>query len=372
MQRRTLLASSAFLAAAAAGPLRAAVQEGSRAYCALGAKPSGARLERIQASPHFRNGAFQNLTPVIDPIDRNRTSGMLKFLTEDRTGRRPLDRIPAVKTNLAGLPEGHLVWFGHSGFFLKLAELSIAVDPALHACSPLPGFFKPFAGADLCQPADIPALDLLLLTHDHYDHLDMLTLLDLKNRTSRVICPLGVGAHLEHWGWDASIITEMDWGESEPLGRAGRITCVPGQHFSGRTLERNLTLWAGFVLELAGLCLYLSGDGGYGHHFRQVAADFKRIDLAIVEDGQYNTAWAGIHLMPPAWKAAVHELQPRAVMPCHNAKFDLSRHTWKEPLEAALANARELGVPLVMPLIGEPVALDNPACGRAPWWRSIA
>lgn len=188
MQRRTILTSAAFLAAAAAGPLRAAVQESSRAFSALGAKPTGARLERMQTSPHFSNGTFHNLTPVIDPIDRERSSGMLRFLTEDKTGRRPLERIPSIKTDLSTLADGQMVWFGHSGFYLKLAGLSIAVDPALHACFPLGGFFKPFAGADLYQPRDIPALNLLILTHDHYDHLDMLTMRDLKNRTAHVVC----------------------------------------------------------------------------------------------------------------------------------------------------------------------------------------
>lgn len=371
MQRRTFLCSTAFAAAAAAGPLKAAMQQGSQALCALGSRPSGARLERIQASTHFRNGAFCNLTPVVDPIDRNRTSGILRFLTEDKTGREPLDPIPAVKTDLTSLSEGRLVWFGHSGFFLRLAAMNIAVDPALHACFPLEGFFKPFAGADLYQPQDIPALDLLILTHDHYDHVDMLTLLELKSRTCRVICPLGVGAHLEFWGWDASVITELDWGESTSLPHKGRATCVPSQHFSGRTFERNLTLWSGFVLQLDGLCLYLSGDGGYGSHFRQIASDFPRIDLAVVEDGQYNTDWAGIHLMPQDWKRAVAELRPRAVLPCHNSKFNLSRHRWKDPLEAAFESARTLGVALAAPRIGTPLSLDAPEAITEPWWREV-
>lgn len=371
MQRRTVLTSAAFLAAATTGPLCAAVQESTQAFSALGAKPTGARLERIQASPNFSNGTFHNLTPVIDPIDRERSSGMLRFLTEDKTGRRPLERIPSIKTDLTTLADGQMVWFGHSGFYLKLAGLAIAVDPALHACFPLGSFFKPFAGADLYQPRDIPALDLLILTHDHYDHLDMLTMRDLKNRTAHVVCPLGVGAHLEYWGWEAERITEMDWGEKIALPNKGSLTCVPSQHFSGRTLERNTTLWAGFVMDLDGVTLYLSGDGGYGRHFRQIATDFRRIDFAIVEDGQYNTDRAGIHLMPPAWKAAVSELRPRFVMPCHNAKFDLSRHTWKAPLEAALANAQSLGIALSTPLIGQIVALDNPARDTGPWWQEL-
>lgn len=120
--------------------------------------------------------------------------------------------------------------------------MRIAVDPALSFSSPFPFLFKPFAGADIYKPRDIPALDLLVLTHDHYDHLDAATMLSLKDRTQRVICPLGVGAHLESWGWDPSIITETDWGERVRLSRRKAVHCIPSQHFSGRTLERNLTL----------------------------------------------------------------------------------------------------------------------------------
>lgn len=370
MHRRTLLTSTVVLAAGT-GPLHAAAQEGLKALSALGDSPSGARLERIQASRHFQNGAFRNLTPVIDPIDRNRSAGLLKFLLEDTADRRPIKRLPSIKTNLNDLADGQMVWFGHSGFFIKLPGLRIAVDPALHSCFPLKSFFKPFPGSDIYQPQDIPALDILLLTHDHYDHLDMDTMLDLKNRTARVICPLGVGAHLEYWGWDPSIITELDWGETTQLGRQARITCVPSQHFSGRTFKRNLTLWAGFILQFENFRLYLSGDGGYGRHFRQITCDFGRIDLAIVENGQYNPDWAGIHLLPPAWKAAVSELRPRCVMPCHNAKFELSRHAWFAPLEAALHITKELNIPLATPLIGQPLFLESPTKDSQAWWQNL-
>lgn len=365
------MTSAAFLAAASIGPLNAAAQEGSRALSALGASPLGARLDRIQASTNFRNGCFHNLTEIVDPIDRNRSAGILKFLFENKTGRRPIKQLPSVKTDLQNLPDGQMVWFGHSGFFLKLSGLSIAIDPALHACFPLNSFFKPFPGADIYQPQDIPRLDLLLLTHDHYDHLDMATMLELKKRTARVICPLGVGAHLEYWGWNPEIISELDWGEALRLNRRQRIVCLPSQHFSGRTLKRNLSLWAGFVLQFDDFCLYLSGDGGYGRHFRQIACEFPRIDLAIVENGQYNIDWAGIHLLPAAWKAAVSELRPRCVMPCHNAKFELSRHVWSAPLESALTTARELDIPLSTPLIGQALSLEAPAQETKPWWRFI-
>lgn len=371
MQRRALLTYSAFAAAACAGPLHAAAQEGSYALTAIGARPAGERLARIQASRHFRNGAFHNLTPVSEPVKDKRSGVLLKFLVDSSPERHPASRLPSVKTDLAGLSEGRMVWLGHSGFFLHAAGMRIAVDPALSSSSPFPFLFKPFAGADIYKPRDIPALDLLVLTHDHYDHLDAATMLLLKDRTQRVICPLGVGAHLESWGWDPSIITETDWGERVRLSRRKAVHCIPSQHFSGRTLERNLTLWAGYMLELEGFNLYVSGDGGDGRHFRQVACDWNRIDLALMEDGQYDPQWAGIHLMPSAWRASVDELQPKCVMPCHNSKFELARHRWTDPLETALASARELHVPICTPLIGAPIDLTDPTRANEAWWRTV-
>ena len=192
LSRRTLIASCAALAAT--GAAAAVIKTGAEALDAFGGTPSGKRLERIQASPNFSNGAFRNLEPVVDPIDRDgRTGKMLAFLFEDQSAQRPQRPIPSLKTPLGDLPDGSFAWFGHSGFFLRLAGLSIAVDPALHACFPIGGFFKPFPGSDIHQPQDIPALDVLLLTHDHYDHLDMMTVKSIRDRVSRVICP---------WNWD--------------------------------------------------------------------------------------------------------------------------------------------------------------------------
>lgn len=368
LSRRTLIASCAALAAT--GAAAAVIKTGAEALDAFGGTPSGKRLERIQASPNFSNGAFRNLEPVVDPIDRDgRTGKMLAFLFEDQSAQRPQRPIPSLKTPLGDLPDGSFAWFGHSGFFLRLAGLSIAVDPALHACFPIGGFFKPFPGSDIHQPQDIPALDVLLLTHDHYDHLDMMTVKSIRDRVSRVICPLGVGAHLEHWGYDPDIITELDWGEKTALGR-GLITCLPSQHFSGRSTKRNTTLWASFMLELDGLTIFLSGDGGYGKHFAQIGEMWPRIDFAVLEDGQYNPDWAGIHLMPHYWRKAAFELGARAVMPCHNSKFDLSRHSWSDPLQTAEASAKALGLPLVTPRIGEAVALDRLDDYQLRWWKA--
>ncbi len=371
MSRRKLLAAGAALAAAGTAAA-AAVKTGAGALEAFGGTPSGRRLERMQASPNFANGAFRNLEPVVDPIDREGgATKMLGFLLEDQSAQRPPAALPSMKAKLSSIEDGSFVWFGHSGFYLRLGGLSIAVDPALHACFPIGGFFKPFPGSDIHRPGDIPPLDVLLLTHDHYDHLDMITVKAIRERVSRVICPLGVGAHLEAWGYAPEVITELDWGERTPLGR-GTATCLPSQHFSGRTWRRNTTLWAAFMLEIEGLCIFLSGDGGYGRHFAQIGEMWPHIDFAVLEDGQYNRDWAGIHLMPHDWRMAASDLGLSAVLPCHNSKFDLSRHAWTDPMETAEASARALGLTLVTPRIGEPVRLDRLKDFQVRWWRELA
>lgn len=350
----------------------------------MGAAPTGERLRRIEASPNWHNGAFRNLVEVPDFTGKRRSSwrAMYEFLTDRTVGIEPTSRVPSLKTALSDVRSGELVWLGHSGFFLHEAGLRILIDPALGAASPVPFAFKPFRGADVYQPDDIPKIDLLLITHDHYDHLDYATIRAIANRVERVVCPLGVGAHFDYWGWPPEKIIELDWFEStrvegsqESAQRGANgvlVTAVPSQHFSGRTLKRNTTLWAGFILEFAGKTLYLSGDGGYGPHFATIARRYPKINLAILEDGQYNTDWSTIHLMPDDWRKALQDLSPKRVMPCHNAKYALSRHVWTEPLEMAFESARALQVALALPKIGEAfdwasgvnMAVDS----TARWW----
>lgn len=336
----------------------------------MGAAPSGERLRRIEASPNWRDGAFRNLVEVPDFTGKRRSSwrAMYDFLTDKTAGIEPSVRVPSVKTPLESVPSGQIVWLGHSGFFLHESGLRVLVDPALGAASPVPFAFKPFRGADVYRPEDMPSVDCLFITHDHYDHLDYATVRAIANRVKRVVCPLGVGAHFEYWGWPAERITELDWFEETRVGDSLLATAVPSQHFSGRTLKRNTTLWGGFVLQFPGKTLYLSGDGGYGPHFKAIRSRFPSIDLAILEDGQYNTDWSTIHLMPEDWRRAVADLAPKRVMPCHNAKYALSRHVWTEPLNCALASCRALGVAPAFPTIGEAFlwASGEPMPHR--WW----
>lgn len=267
----------------------------------FGRAPRGERLERIWRSPNYRDGAFRNrhATPQL-------TSGkgwwatMYDFLFERKERNRPDHALPAVKTDLKALDpkENLLVWFGHSSYLIQADGLRILVDPVFETASPLPFFNRPFEGTDLYKPEDMPGIDLLVITHDHWDHLDYGTVTKLRDRTGRVVCPLGVGEYFEYWGFDPQRITELDWGEQAALGGGFTVYCRPARHFSGRTFRANRTLWASFVVETPSQRIFLGGDGGYDTHFADVAREFPNLDVAVLEDGQYSEDWRYIHMLP--------------------------------------------------------------------------
>lgn len=206
----------------------------------FGRAPRGERLERIRRSPNYRDGAFRNrhATPQL-------TSGkgwwatMYDFLFERKERNRPDHALPAVKTDLKALDpkENLLVWFGHSSYLIQADGLRILVDPVFETASPVPFFNRPFEGTDLYKPEDMPGIDLLVITHDHWDHLDYGTVTKLRDRTGRVVCPLGVGEYFEYWGFDPQRITELDWGEQVALGGGFTVYCRPARHFSGAQFQ---------------------------------------------------------------------------------------------------------------------------------------
>lgn len=371
ISRRSFLKLPVALAAAASTSAVGAVAGGRFLSTEMGGAPTqGERLRRMQANPFWREGAFFNEPGGTGrPAEAEARWKKVRHLFANKSPElKPSIVIPHEKTDLRTLKDGEMVWLGHSGFVLRTAGLTMAVDPALNAACPVPGFFMPFKGADVYQSDDLPVIDILLITHDHYDHLDYPVIRDIRSRVKHVVCPLGVGAHFEAWGYDPRRITETVWWEDVRPAPGVRFTCVPGQHFSGRTLKMNTTLWAGYVLEIKGFTLYLSGDSGWGSHFAAVKNAFGSPDLAIMEDGQYNENWSNIHMMPTAWRRAVTDLSPRVVMPCHNSKYALSRHAWNDPLICARASANAVGTPLLTPLIGARISLADPMAAAKIWW----
>jgi L-ascorbate metabolism protein UlaG (beta-lactamase superfamily) len=341
---------------------------------AIGRNPWGERLKKIQRSANYQDDSFQNqsLTPVMS--DKGSFFKILwKFINKPKTVIPPLP-LPSVKTDLKQLPEGNpvLIWFGHSSYLLKIYGKHILVDPVFSGyASPFKlKSAKNFEGSNVFGVEDLPAIDILLITHDHYDHLDYQTVLKLNSKTKHIVTSLGVGAHLEYWGFDAGKITELDWDESTEKVEGLKLICAPSRHFSGRSFARFKTLWASYILKTRDYSIYLGGDSGYDKHFKEIGETFGPFDLAILESGQYNEAWKNIHMMPEETVQASLDLRAKWLLPVHWGKFSLSIHPWNEPIERVMKKSEELGVHVTTPMIGEPLVIgENYPYGK--WWREL-
>ncbi|XZF14254.1 MBL fold metallo-hydrolase [Chitinophagaceae bacterium MMS25-I14] len=336
----------------------------------FGKNPSGERLEKVKKSPNYKDSSFQNLseTPVA-AADASYMKMICEMLNRpDNT--KPPKPMPHVKTDLRSLSGDApvIVWFGHSSYFLRVNGRNILVDPVFSGnASPVPFMVSAFEGSNVYSADDMPELDVLVLTHDHYDHLDYQTILQLKSKVKHFCTSLGVGSHLEHWGIDAARITEFDWWESSEVLPGMQFTAAPSRHFSGRGVKRAQTLWSSFILKTPEYNIYLGGDSGYDSHFKEIGERFGPFDLAILECGQYNKNWPYIHMMPEETARAAADLGAKVLLPVHWGKFVLAMHPWNESIERVLKAADELGIKVITPMIGEPVELNKNWPERG-WW----
>lgn len=212
-------------------------------------------------------------------------------------------------------------------------------------------------GADAYKPADMPEIDYLVISHDHWDHLDYETVMQLKNRVDKVVCPLGVGEHFEYWGFEKSSLVELDWFEDTVLDKGFLLHCLPARHFSGRSLKANQALWASFLIETPSQKIYMGGDSGYDTHFAEIGKQYPGIDLAILENGQYNEDWKYIHTMPQYLGQVARDLNAEKILTVHHSKYALARHRWDEPLKNAMNLKEKDSLNVLMPIIGEVVRL---------------
>ncbi len=341
----------------------------------FGKAPGGERLVKLQQSSNYKNGSFQNLSATPQLAKGYSMSGVLYAHFFKKTARRtPADVIPSQKTDLHGLPPDAnvLVWFGHSSYYMQLHGKRILVDPVFSGnASPIRGTTKSYKGTDSYTVADIPDIDYLFVSHDHYDHLDYETIVLLKDKVKKVVCGLGVGAHFEHWGYGTEKIIEKDWGEEVELDNGLKVSVLPARHFSGRTFARNNTLWASYMLQSGTKKIYIGGDSGHDTHFKDIGNTFGPIDLAILENGQYNLAWPNIHMQPEEVLKAGLDLKAKRIFPVHSSKFSLANHSWDEPLVRISELAKKGKAPLVTPMIGEVINLDDAHQTFKQWWVGI-
>ena len=328
----------------------------------FGRAPQGERLERIKKSPHYKDGEFRNLhSTVMMTSQKGRLGAFWGFLFKKETDLRPETEIPVIKTDLSKISkdENVLVWFGHSSYLIQTGGKRILVDPVFCMASPVSFVNKPFKGTELYTPDDMPDIDYLVISHDHWDHLDYNTVKKLKDRIGAVICPLGVGEHFEYWGFDKERLIELDWNEDANLAPGFMIHCLPARHFSGRRLTANQSLWASFLLEAPSQKIYIGGDGGYDTHYAEIGNRFPGIDLAILENGQYNEEWSLIHLMPQYMAQTARDLKAKRVLTVHHSKYALAKHRWDEPLKNAEEMKNKDSLNVLIPEIGEVVALEK-------------
>jgi len=342
----------------------------------FGKPPRGKWLELIQQSPNFKNGKFQNIqfTPYVTQ-GYSMTSVAYDFAFTKFSQTNPTDTIPSIKTDLKTIPvtENVLVWFGHSSYFIQLNGIRFLVDPVFSGnASPVPYSNKSFVGTDIYSADDMPEIDYLLISHDHYDHLDYETILKLKSKIKHIVCGLGVGSHFEHWKFDLSKIIEKDWNEKVVIDDTTTLHTATARHFSGRGLTRSNTLWLSYVIETPGFKMYLGGDSGYGTHFAELGEKFGGFDLAILDNGQYNTAWQELHMLPEEVLKATQDLKAKQLFPVHSSKFKLAFHPWDEPLiRLTEHNENNYHFPLVMPRIGEIVYLKDTSQAFEQWWLGL-
>jgi len=352
-------------------------------YVSMGRVPHGKRLERCQASPNYNKTGFTNLEPTVLITDNAKRKGiksvLWSFIFSSKNGLKPKTPLESYPVNREEIEKAvrqgqdKVIWFGHSSYLLIIGGKTILVDPVFYHGSPISFINRPFKGTSNFRIHDLPFIDFLVYTHDHYDHLDYKAAKKLKHKSGMTIVPLGVGSHLEYWGFKPEKVVELDWGESYSQALDGHIpnhmegtdsqeverftfNCTPARHFSGRSFKMNRTLWASFVLQTPSKCIYIGGDGGYGKHFKEIGQKYS-IDWAFIENGQYNKRWAYIHTLPDQLHCVMEDLGARHYVTVHHSKFSLSQHKWDEPLGNELKAAEQSGKSLTVLQIGNPTDL---------------
>lgn len=339
----------------------------------FGRLPSGKRLERIRALPNYRAGAIQNLSYTPVKPDHVSYGMLIRAMLRKNPNRNPPVTLPHQRPDFSLSADDKLIWFGHSSYLLQVDQLRVLVDPVFSPSTSPFSFIgnKNYPGTDFVDAGDLPEIDILLITHDHYDHLDYPTMLKLNPKVKHFLTSLGAGEHLRKWGIAEDRITELAWGEQAVLSGL-TFTATPGRHFSGRMFRRNQTLWSSFVLQTSAYRLFLGGDSGYDTHFKSIGEAYGPFELAIVECGQYNAYWHHIHLFPEETVKVAKELSAKVLLPVHWGKFTLALHDWDDPILRVTACAAKEEQTLTTPMMGETVLIGKHYPDGKWWQKAVA
>lgn len=296
-------------------------------------------------------------------------------LAKDSKRAKPEVPIPIVhfsREDLNENPSSGLTfrWLGHSSLLLEMDGYRWMIDPMLSTyASPIPGFVKRYSELPV-SINELPPVDFVLISHDHYDHLDKSAVKVLAEKGTDFFVPLGVESHLKDWGIKDSQIQSLNWWQETKFG-ALKLVCVPARHFSGRSLfDENRTLWAGWVVKSEASSVFYSGDSGYGNHFKEIGKILGPFELSIIENGAYNTAWPYVHSNTENAVQACLDVKGKLLLPVHWSTFDLSMHSWDEPIVRAISEAGKKNIRIVTPRIGELVNLEEPIVNTN-WWTKV-
>lgn len=341
----------------------------------FGALPQGAHLELIERSKNYVDGTFRNLidTPMRTQ-DTSFASNVMSMVFDRNPNLKPTAPLPSAKVDLSALPQDKdtVVWLGHSSYFVQLSGKRILIDPVFSTnAGPFPRTNEAFAGTSPYTADDMPAIDVLLVTHDHWDHLDYPSAKSLLPKVGQVVTGLGVGEFFGQWGYPLDRIYEADWNDVLDLVPGLRIHVLPARHYSGRMLTRNKTLWVAFALEASQRRLFFSGDSGYGPHFREIGERFGSFDLVALDMGQYDKRWANIHMFPEQAAQAAADLRTKAFLPAHVGRFSIAAHDWDEPFKQLKQATQGKPYQVLTPRIGDAVFLDETGQRFEPWWERL-
>lgn len=334
--------------------------------------PFGGKTPRSQKqrSKNFVNGKFVNQIPTSMSLGFAGTLSILRDQLRGSPERKPALTLVPEHPKFDITHEPHITWFGHSAFLLQIEGKNILLDPMFgRAPSPFPAVGPQRFSKELpANPEDLPPIDAVFISHDHYDHLDYGSIQKLSSKVRMFFVPLGLGAHLRKWGVTAENITELDWWEERTFEGIS-LTCTPSRHFSGRTLtDRFDTLWCSWVIRTDTGSVFFSGDTGYGPHFKQIGKKYGPFDLTLLECGQYDTRWPHVHMQPEQTVIAHTDLRGKRMIPMHWGAFVLALHSWTDPVERVLAAAREVDAVVITPKIGDKVAYKAISYPTSPWW----
>ncbi|MFK4413163.1 MULTISPECIES: MBL fold metallo-hydrolase [Bacillus] len=299
--------------------------------------------------------------------------GLMTDYFKMKTKLRPVKNLPIVLSNKNNESLEGVTWFGHSASLLKIEGKKLLLDPMFgDASSPFPLFnSKRYSGAFSLEREDFQEIDAIIISHNHYDHLNYKSIMLLKDRAKHFYVPTGVAQYLMKWGVSPSKISEHNWWDEIAFDNI-KLVCAPARHFSGRSMtDRDCSLWCSWLILGRDTKVFFSGDSGYAPHFKEIGNKYGPFDLTLMECGQYDTRWSAIHMLPEETVQAHIDVKGDLLLPIHWGAFTLALHEWSDPIERVTKEAKRLGVNIATPQIGESITLKSTDYPSSAWWREI-